>query len=125
MNEKRGNIVRKNLSYDTIPRATEWRKFQPGNLLLGRANDGRYVDYQCFGGAADFDGIKAAFTIEEFVNLVLHTSELFYLLLDASCAVERRDLATVSFYDFSGGSIGSILNFMECESSAYVRTRTF
>lgn len=115
MDAKRELIVRKNLGYGTLPRAEEWREYQPFNPFLGRAKDGRLVDYYCFGSGADFDGAAKSFSVEEYVEVVMFGRELNWIVMDAFGAVEGRDIAYVTFYDCSGGSFGKLMSMMECE----------
>ena len=43
----------------------------------------------------------------------MYTVELGRLLLDALCAIEGRDVAYVSVFDFTGGSIAKLLSVLE------------
>ena len=62
MDAKRDEIVSSNLGFGTLPRAAEFRRYVPSNPFLGRAKDGRVVDYHCLGSSADFDGMRNAFS---------------------------------------------------------------
>ena len=96
MDEKRRNIIKEDLSYDTIPRFNELASFQQINNFVGRANDGRVVNYVYFGGDIDFEGAKQAFTKEEYLELVIMAKELTRMLYDAFSAIEgKSECATV------------------------------
>ena len=68
MDAKRELIVSNDLSFDTLPRLAEYRDFQPVNQFLGRAKDGRLVTYLNFGSQWDVEGLKKAFSVEEYVE---------------------------------------------------------
>ena len=53
------------------------------------------------------------FSVEDYTDVAMYTVELGRLLLDALCAVEGRDIAYISFFDFTGGSIGKCLSVLE------------
>ena len=117
MDEKRDRIVREDLGFNTLPRLKEWIGFQPTNYDLGRANDGRIMDYYSFGSGADLESATKVFSIDEYSEVVLFAIELNRMRLDALCAIEGRDIAFVSFRDFSGGSISKIFNVLEYAQS--------
>ena len=68
MDAKRKLIVGNDLSFDSLPRLAEYRKFQPANQFVGRAKDGRPISYVNFGSQCDVEGLKKAFSVEEYVE---------------------------------------------------------
>ena len=68
MDAKRELIVSNDLSFDTLPRLAEYRKFQPANQFVGRAKDGRVISYINFGSQCDLEGLKKVFSVEEYVE---------------------------------------------------------
>ena len=55
-------------------------------------------------------------TLDHAANVVvMYTQELNRLLYDALSSVEASHLSAVTFYDFEGGSFGSLMGLMECE----------
>ena len=88
--EKRRRIIEEDLSYDTLPRFRELLAYHPLNNFVGRGKDGSVVGYYCFGAEFDIDGLKSAFTIEDYVELVGTSKELSRLLFDALTAVDGR-----------------------------------
>ena len=114
---KRERIVGEDLSLTSIPRAAEFRKYVPSNPFVGRAKDGRFVDYYCLGAAVDVEGLRAAFSTKEGTELLLYTIELSHILLDAAGAIEGRTLSYVTFYDCSNFSLDTLFTLMSCESS--------
>ena len=89
---------------------------QPHNRWLGIAKSGdSFVNYYCLGGMVDFDGLKAAFTVREYTDVLIFYNELERLLCDAHGALKGTGCSPVSFFDFSSGSLVKLLGFMECE----------
>ena len=123
MNAKRERIVAEDLGYDTLPRAKELGRFQPINRFVGRARDGRVVDYCSLGGEADLKGASEAFSVTEYVNLALYFYELDWIILDALCGIEGRDISTLSFVDFAQGDMGAVMGCIECTSSLWKEKR--
>ena len=68
MDAKRELIVNNDHSFDTLPRLAEYRNFQPANQFVGRAKDGRVISYINFGSQCDLEGLKKAFSVEEYVQ---------------------------------------------------------
>ena len=116
MDAKRKRIVDEALGFETIPRFTELKKYQPiNNRIPGQGKEGQACSYACFGAAVDFDGWAKAFTVEEYTEVVLWSTELSRLIMDARCAVEGRDISQIDFCDFSGGKFASLIKVMERE----------
>ena len=65
---KRERIVREDLSFNTLPRMLEYLRYQPFNQLVGRAKDGRTISYLNFGDKCDFEGLRQAFKIDEYID---------------------------------------------------------
>ena len=65
---KRERIVREDLSFNTLPRMLEYLRYQPINQFVGRAKDGRTISYLNFGDKCDFEGLRQAFTIDEYID---------------------------------------------------------
>ena len=65
---KREHIVLEDLSFNTLPRYLEYLQYQPVNQLVGRAKDGRVITYLNFGGKCDFEGLRKAFTIDQYID---------------------------------------------------------
>ena len=103
------------MSFNTLPRATGLRKYIPGNMFVGRAEDGRIVDYACFGADADLDGLKGAFSVDDCTDTFLWQFELSRMVLDCISAIEGRDIPALTFWNLSGGSLGNLLGIMECK----------
>ena len=61
-------IVREDLCFHTLPRMAEYLKFQPFNLNVSRSKNGSNVSYINYGKKCDFEGLKKAFSIEEYIN---------------------------------------------------------
>ena len=80
---------------------------------MGRAKDGRVIEYGCYGSRNKFEEWQALFTVEAYVELQLFRIELARIMLDAMCACDGKDIAYVSFYDFQGGSMIKVLGAME------------
>ena len=112
MDAKRKHIVSENLSFDTIPRSAEYQKYVPNNPFVCRAKDGQIINYYCFGAGANFDGLRNAFTIEEYVDFMMFMIELNLLMVDALSAIEARDIPDVTFYDMSGGSLAKLFDML-------------
>ena len=68
MDVRRERILAENMSFDTVPRVAEYQKYQPNNLCLCRAKNGSVVSYVSYGSKSDFEGMKSAFTLEEYVG---------------------------------------------------------
>ena len=82
----------------------EMRTYLPGNSHVGRAEDGRIIEYYSFGATADYAGLMKAFSVEDYIETTLFQSELNRMALDALNATEVRDNSYISLFDFSGGS---------------------
>ena len=65
---KRELIVKEDLSLNTLPRMLEYVGYQPYNPCVGRAKDGQTITYQNFGNKCDFEGLRKAFTIDEYID---------------------------------------------------------
>ena len=115
MDAMRQRIVREDLSFNTLPRAQEYLRYQPFNNFSGRALDGRVISYISWGAAADITAAKEAFSVQEYVDLLLSNLELKHVCMDALCAVEGRIVAQLNFCDFSGASIGNLMSMVERE----------
>ena len=116
MDAKRKRIVSEDLSLTSIPRAAEFRTYVPSNPFVGRAADGRFVDYYCLGAAVDVEGLRKAFSVEDCTEFLLYTIELSRILLDAASAVEYRAISYFTFYDCSNFSLDTLFTMMGCES---------
>ena len=93
----------------------EFIQLQPFNPLVCTSICGHHVGYLCCGSGTDFEGLKNAFTVDEYIGTVLHNCEHARLCLDADCAIQGRDIAIVALYDFSGASLGNMMGVMQCE----------
>ena len=60
-------------------------------------------------------GLKAAFSVDEYIDVILHVQELARLRAEAISAIEARNIGYVGFYDCSGASMGAIMGMMECK----------
>ena len=58
---------------------------------MGRAKDGRVIEYGCYGSRNKFDEWKALFTVEAYVELQLFRIELARIMLDAMCACDGSE----------------------------------
>ena len=73
------------------------------------------MDYYCLGSAADLEGAQEALSEEEYTTLALFTTELSRIILDVLTSMEKGPLPrSCSFYDFSGASMVTIVNAMQC-----------
>ena len=115
MDAKRKRIVGEDLSLTSIPRAAEFRTYVPSNPFVGRAKDGRFVDYYCLGAAVDVEGLRKAFSVKDCTEFLLYTIELSHILLDAASAVEGRAISYITFYDCSNFSLDTLFTLMSCE----------
>ena len=68
MGAKRERVVSEDLSFGSLPRIKEFRKYQPGNNFVGFGKDGSKISYEHFGRECDLDGMKKAFSVEEYVE---------------------------------------------------------
>ena len=114
MDIKRSNIVSNDLGFATIPRAAEFRKFVQSNPFVGRAKDGRVIDYHCVGAALNVEGLQKAFSIKDCTELLLYNIELSGIILDALSAVEGRNISCITFYDCSDFNLDTLFKFMSC-----------
>ena len=73
------------------------------------------MDYLCFGERCDYEGAKKAFSVDEYVELILYECEMGSITIDALSAVEGRAVGYLNLYDFSKGNITSLMTAMECE----------
>ncbi len=69
---KREHIVSEDFSFGSLPRMKECRKYQPGNHFIGFGKDGRKISYEHLGRECDLDGLKKAFSVEEYVEGGFH-----------------------------------------------------
>ena len=120
MDNKRRRLFSEDLNFDTIPRAAEFRKYVPSNLFVGRAKDGRVINYQCLGGAVNVEGFQKAFSVKDSTEFLLYNIELSRILLDAIGAVDGCNISCVTFYDCSNFSLNSLLKLTSCELFALV-----
>ena len=72
MDAKRERVVSEDLSFSSLPRMGEYRKYQPGSTCAGFGKDDRVISYECFGREWDVDGVKKAFPVEEYVEGRFH-----------------------------------------------------
>ena len=115
MDSKRKHIASEDLGFATIPRAAEFRKYVQSNPFVGRAKDGRIVDYHCLGAAVNVEGLQKAFSVKDCTELLLYNIELSRILLDAMSAVEGRNISYVTFFDCSDLNLDKLLRLMDCE----------
>ena len=115
MDAKRKRIVGEDLSLTSIPRAAEFRTYVPSNPFVGRAKDGRFVDYYCLGAAVDVEDLRKVFSVKDCAEFLLYTIELSHILLDAASAVEGRAISYITFYDCSNFSFHTLFTLMSCE----------
>ncbi len=94
VDEKRRRIIEEDLSYDTLPRFRELLVQQPLNNFVGRGKDGQVVTYAHYGNEFDVDGLRSAFSIDEYRELVITRRELTRLLYDALSAINGRGEST-------------------------------
>ena len=128
LDAKRKLIVDQDLSFNALPRFAEFVRYQPMNPLLGETKDGRTFGYMSWGSRTNFDGLVKAFSVQDYVDTILFTQELYRLLEDARSAVKGRECGHASLYDCSGASIVQIMSKMERElvaTSLYVLCTTF
>lgn len=88
---------------------------EQGNLFHGLTRARSVITYNCFGAAADFAGLRKAFSVEEYSSVCIFSVELQQIMVDAVCAVEGRHVSEVIFLDISGISLAAVLEHMECE----------
>ena len=88
--EKRRRIIEEDLSYDTLPRFRELLTYQPINNFVGRSKDGCIITYIHLGRDFDIDGLTGAFSIEDYLELVMTCKELKCLLYDTISAISGR-----------------------------------
>ncbi len=72
MDEKRERVVSEDLSSSSLPRMKEYRKYQPGNSFFDLGKDGRVISYQHVGHECDWDGLRKAFSVEDYVERRFH-----------------------------------------------------
>ena len=72
MDAKRERIVSEDLSFGSLPRMEICRKYQPGKNFVGLGKGGRTISYEHFGSECDVDGLKEAFSVEEYVEGRFH-----------------------------------------------------
>ena len=113
MDSMRERIVSEDLSFHTLPRAAAFQKYAPYNPFLGRSKGGHVFDYFNYGDAADFQGLREAFSVEEYTEFLLFSTELYLLAVDALSAIEARDIPSATFYDLSGGSLAKLFGMLE------------
>ena len=82
MEEKRKHIIDADLSFQTLPRFSEWKRYQPCNPFMGtRTTQGHVMRYFNFGGACDFDAAKrvglgqGGVRAKPYCNHVQHTEQ--------------------------------------------------
>ena len=97
---KRAQIVKDDLSFDRLPRVAEFCQHIPINPFAGRAQDGRNIFYQNYGSRCDFAVMRKVFTIEDYIEVGIWSSELYFLVLDAMSAVEGNEVASITFCSF-------------------------
>ena len=85
-----GHLTKTKHSFNK-PRSGEANEIKPQNPNLGRAKDGRVVEYLCLGSTCDFVKARAQFTVEAYVELELYRLELYRMILDAMCASEGSE----------------------------------
>ena len=68
LDAKREHIVQENLSFNALPRMLEYLRYQPFNLFIGRAKGGGGISYLNYGDKCDFEGLKNAFSIDEYID---------------------------------------------------------
>ena len=88
--EKRRRIIEDDLNYDTLPRFRELITYQPINNFVGRGKDGCIIGYIHLGRDFDIDGLTGAFSIEDYLELVMTCKELKWILRDTISAISGR-----------------------------------
>ena len=91
LDAKRERIVREDLSFNTLPRMLEYIRYQPFNPFLGRAKDGRAVSYLNFGDKSDFEGLKKAFTVDEYMDGGYREGREGWDVMSKSCAPREKE----------------------------------
>ena len=84
MDARRERIVNEDLGFDTLPRMAEYRQYQPINQFVGRDKCGNVISYVHFGSGCNFDGLKKAFSIEEYLDGKFESYALCSLLVARS-----------------------------------------
>ena len=139
MGAKRMLIVRDDLNFGGLPRWGELQKCQPSNPFIGRTKTGQVLSYINWGARCKFDALKKIFSVVEYIDgrsynqssrtrfpilhrnsdrgnaVIMYIQELSRILYDALSSVEASHVSIVSFYDFEGGSFGSLMGLMERE----------
>ena len=88
VDKKRQRIIEDDLSYDTLPRFKELLSYQPTNNFVGRGKDGRLVQFIRFG--SELEGIRKAFTIEDYTGLAMMGMEVTRIIMEAMAAVDGK-----------------------------------